>query len=352
MPIAPPAEALLDLPAMSLMDLYGRVRSLTDDAGFSGVLPAIWQCSDESQSIKKALFGYVYNCPSFNLGRVGGLLDPTRLTTASHHGRDLVIVGGSHIGAEESDGVGYIERVHGEVVPCCGMLRRVLDDYLQAWRRAARLIRLSAVEGHCRVEIPYKYLFVKPPSEQVRIRILLDRLVIDDALGEGSLGKIYSLHPRFIRRHPGLARELEQGVRPIGDLLDPESFCFSKRLDPDSHEPFNMLENSLFDFMPEIVVSKRPHRRLCDVNTWRQFHRLVSYITDGFEGSGRNIFVLAGLTVDHSVRHNRFIPQFGFWMEQGQALEARYFNTVEVNGLLAEQEIYRPPLTFLEYANI
>ena len=104
MPIAPPDENLLDLQPMELMDLFGRMRSLTDKAGFTGTLPAIWQCSDESQSIKKSLFGYTYNCPSFNLGRVGALLDPTRLATAAHHGNDLVIFGGSHIGAAEQDG--------------------------------------------------------------------------------------------------------------------------------------------------------------------------------------------------------------------------------------------------------
>ena len=60
MPIAPPLESLLDQAPMDLMELYGRMRSLTDEAGFTGILPAIWQCSDESQSIKKALFGYVY----------------------------------------------------------------------------------------------------------------------------------------------------------------------------------------------------------------------------------------------------------------------------------------------------
>ncbi len=59
---------------MNLMEVHGRMRSLTDKAGFSDTLPAIWQCSDESQSIKKSLFGYVYNCPTFNLGRVGALL--------------------------------------------------------------------------------------------------------------------------------------------------------------------------------------------------------------------------------------------------------------------------------------
>jgi len=53
MPIAPPPEATLDHPPMGLMDLLGRMRSLTDQAGFTGTLPAIWQCSDESQMIKK-----------------------------------------------------------------------------------------------------------------------------------------------------------------------------------------------------------------------------------------------------------------------------------------------------------
>lgn len=352
MPIAPPAEKLLDPPALNLMNLYGRIRSLTDAADFSGVLPAIWQCSDESQSIKKALFGYVYNCPSFNLGRVGGLLDTQRLATAALHGNDLVIVGGSHIGADENKGIGYIRRVHDQVAPCCGMLRRILHDYLQAYQRAARLIKLRAYNGHCRIEVPYKYLFVKPPADQVRLHLQLENLVVGDALGEGSLGKIYSLHPRFLRLQPGLVQALVETPRPIGSLLDADSFRFSKQLDFASHAPHSKLETSLFDFMPEIVVSSRPHRRLSDVNTWRQFHRIVSYIADAFDGSGRSIFVLAGLTLDHSLRHNSFLPQFGFWMERGRALDARYFNTAEINTLLDQQKVYQPPVSFLEYADI
>jgi len=352
MPISPPAEQLLDLPECDLMALYGRMRSLTDGAGFSGTLPAIWQCSDESQSIKKALFGYVYNCPSFNLGRVGALLDPTRLATAAHHGHDLVIVGGSHIGAQERDGIGYIERVHGEVAPCCGMLRRMLEEYLQVYRRATQLIKVFHDVGPPRVEVPYKYLFRKPIGEAVRLQLRLDRLVDGEALGEGTLGKIYRLHSELAGRQPELLPELGRTPTPIGPLLLPHVFGFSKQLNLDSREPKNMLEASIAEFLPEIVTSRHPHRRLCNVHTWRQFHRIASYITDGFDGSGRSIFVLAGLTIDHTVRHNTFIPQFGFWMEKGRALEARYFAPGEINALLDEQEIFRPPVTFLEYAGI
>jgi len=352
MPISPPAEQLLDSPAMNLMELYGRLRSLTDEAGFSGVLPAIWQCSDESQAIKKALFGYAYNSPSFNLGRVGALLDPTRLATAAHHGNDLVIVGGSHIGADERNGIGYIERVHGEVAPCCGMLCRLLEEYLQVYRRAAQLIKVFRVAGPVKVEVPYKYLFRKPIGDTVRLQLDLASLVDGEALGEGALGKIYRLHPELVARLPEYIPELDATPQPIGGLLRPQVFGFSKLIDLDSREPKNMFEASVAEFLPEIVTSRSPHRRLCDVHTWRQFHRIASYITDAFDGSGRNIFVLAGLTIDHSIRRNTFIPQFGFWMEHGRALEARYLGPEAVNELLGRQQIYRPPVTFLEYAGI
>ena len=71
MPISPPSETMLAQAPMELMSLFGRMRTLTDAAMFSGTLPVVWQCSDESQKIKKSLFGYVYDCPVFNLGRVG-----------------------------------------------------------------------------------------------------------------------------------------------------------------------------------------------------------------------------------------------------------------------------------------
>jgi hypothetical protein len=352
MPIAPPDEKLLDLPAMELMDLFGRVRSMTDQAGFSGTLPAIWQCSDESQSIKKALFGYTYNCPSFNLGRVGGLLDPTRLATAAHHGNDLVILGGSHLGREENDGIGYIRRVHGGVAPCCGMLCRVLNEYLTVYKRASQLIKISRQNNTFNIEIPYKYLFQKSAGDVARIVIKLDQLVAGEALGEGTLGKIYPLHPGIVQQNQPTLDNVNEAPAPIGKLLRPEDFAFSKHIDQESHEPRNMLEASIFDFLPEIVTSARPHRRLSDVNTWRQFHRLASYVTDGFDGGGRNIFILAGLTLDHTISHNTFIPQFGFWMEKGRALEARYFGPGDIRELLLAQNVYKPPITFLEYAGI
>ncbi|WP_321393778.1 hypothetical protein [uncultured Desulfuromusa sp.] len=352
MPIAPPLESLLDQTPMDLMELYGRMRSLTNQADFTGTLPAIWQCSDESQSIKKALFGYVYNCPTFNLGRVGALLDPSRLATASHHGKDIVIFGGSHIGAEESAGIGYIERINGPHAPCCGMLARVLDDYLRVYRRATQLIKISREDTMTTVEIPYKYLFEKPVSDAVRIVIHINRLVEGEALGEGTLGKIYRLNPEIVIDELEFIKPLQTKPQPIGSLLTPDLFSFRKKLDYDSHEPKTMLEVSVFDFLAEIVAAPFPHRRLCNINTWRQFHRIASFITDHFDGSDINIFVLAGLTIDHTIRHNTVIPQFGFWMEHGRALEARYFGPMEIYNLLAEQPIYRPPVTFLEYAGL
>ncbi|MCW8858332.1 MAG: hypothetical protein OQK97_01335, partial [Deltaproteobacteria bacterium] len=346
------ADILLDQAPMDLMELYGRMRSLTDKAEFSGTLPAIWQCSDESQSIKKALFGYVYNCPTFNLGRVGALLDPSRLATAAHHGKDLVILGGSHIGAEESSGFGYIQRVSGQRVPCCGMLGRVLDEYLRVYRRATQLIKIFRQDKVFKVEVPYKYLFEKPESPNVHIVLKLNNLVDGLALREGTLGKIYRLHPGVVSQQHELLETLQEKPQPIGNLLTPELFSFRKKLDLDSHEPKCMLEVSVFDFLPEVVASSFPHRRLCNINTWRQFHRIASFITDEFDGRDSNIFVLAGLSIDHTIRHNTFIPQFGFWMEHGQALEAKYYGPTEINHLLAEQGVFKPPETFLEYAGL
>lgn len=352
MPISPPAEKLLDLPMTDLMELFGRMRSLTDGVDFSGTLPAIWQCSDESQAIKKALFGYVYNCPPFNLGRVGALLDPARLLTAAHHGNDLVVLGGSHLGADQVDGVGHIRRVHGEVAPCCGMLQRLLAEYLPVYRRATHLIKVFRDASGVKVEVPYKYLFKKSAGEAVRIQVHMHKLVAGDALSEGALGKVYRLHSDLVARQADEMPDLGETPQPIGRLLCPEVFGFMKNLEAGSHDPKNMLEISVFEFLPEIVASVHPHRRLCDVNTWRQFHRIASYITDSFDGGTRNVFVLAGLTIDHTIRKNSFIPQFGFWMERGQAMQARYFGPAEIQGLLAEREIYRPPVTFLEYAGL
>ncbi|MBE0597957.1 MAG: hypothetical protein IH614_11870 [Desulfuromonadales bacterium] len=350
MQIAPPAESLLNQPPMELMELFGRMRSLADAHGFSGVLPAVWQCSDESQMIKKALFGYVFNCPTFNLGRVGALLDPTRLGPAAHHGRDLVILGGSHLGAREEAGIGMVERVHGPVAPCCGKLRQILWDYLLAYRRAAALITLFREEDEPRIEIPYKYLFRKSPGDTPRIQLLLPRLTEGEELRDGSRGKIYRLAPAMRHRHADILSQLGREPQPIGPLLAAESFVFERRLDPDTYDPLKMIEFSVFDFLPEIVASAHPHRRLADINTWRQFHRLAAYLTDSFDSGERNILVVAGLTIDHSIRRNLFQPQFGFLMKQGKSLQGTYFSPPELVELLCTQEVYRPKCSFLDYA--
>ncbi len=354
MPISPPVESLLDQPPMELMDLFGRMRSFTDEAGFTGTLPIVWQCSDESQMIKKSLFGYVYNCPAFNLGRVGSLIDPTRLIPASHHGRDLVILGGSHIGGTEEDGVGYVERIHGNVAPCCGMLHRLLLPYLTLYQRAATLITLFRGPGGLKVEIPYKYLLRKSTDKHTHphLHLNIERLVDGEPLRDASQGKVYRLNKEFASHYQHELASIDKDPIPIGKLLDISTFYFTKRLNVENHEPDALLEFSVFDYMPDIVTSAYPHRRMADINTWRQFHRLAAYLTDSFDSGERNIFVVAGRTIDHSIKHNSFIPQFGFWMQQGRALQARYFNAPELNELLEKQAVFSPEQTFLEYAEI
>ena len=354
MPISPPLETLLDQPPMGLMELFGRMRSLTDEAGFDGTLPIVWQCSDESQKIKKSLFGYVYDCPVFNLGRVGALIDPNRLIPASHHGQDLVILGGSHIGGTEEDGIGYVERIHGKVAPCCGMMNRLMSPYLILYQRAATLITLFRGPGGLKIEIPYKYLLRKSTDEHAHphLHLKIDQLVDGEPLRDASQGKVYRLNKEFANHYQHQLKEIDKTPVSIGKLLDMTTFYFTKRLDEALHDPDSLLEGSVFDFMPDIVTSFYPHRRMADINTWRQFHRLASYVTDSFESGDRNILIIAGLTIDHTIKRNTFIPQFGFWMQQGRALQARYFSAPELNGLLNEHEVFAPSKTFLEYAEI
>ncbi len=354
MPISPPVETLLDQPPMELMGLFGRMRSFTDSSGFSGTLPVVWQCSDESQKIKKSLFGYVYDCPVFNLGRVGALIDPTRLIPASHHGRDLVILGGSHIGGTENDGVGFVERIHGLTVPCCGMMHRLMDPYKVLYHRASTLVTLFHGPNGLMIEVPYKYLLRKSTDEHdhPHLHLNLDRLVHGEPLRDASQGKVYRLNPEFASHYHHALADLTDEPASIGRLLDPTTFYFTKRLPVENHNPDTLLEASVFDFMPDIVTSKYPHRRIADVNTWRQFHRLAAYLTDSFDSGERNILVIAGLTIDHTIKRNSFIPQFGFWMQQGRALQARYFNAPEINTLLRSQSVFKPDKTFLQYAEI
>jgi len=379
--ISPPEEKLLDLPTMNLMNLFGRMRSMTDQAGFAGTLPAIWQCSDESQAVKKSLFGYVYNCPPINLGQAGALLDQTKLIPAIKHGKDIVILGGSHIGADEKEGIGYINRIHDQSVPCCGVLHRVLDEYLQTYIRATQLIKVfrddeivkieipymylfpeshedrvtiqlkleCLIEGNVLAEIPYMYLFPESHEDRVTIQLKLECLIEGNVLAEGTHGKLFRLHPKMVEEHSEFATR-QNIPQPIGRSLTSETFTFNKMQIQDSLKPQDRLEVSLFDFLPEIVTSSRPHKRLCDVNTWKQFHRVTAQLTDSSDTEDRNIFVLAGLTVDQTIQHSSFVPQFGFLMEKGSSCKSTYLCPAEINELLSSQDVYRPPVTFLEYA--
>jgi hypothetical protein len=232
------------------------------------------------------------------------------------------------------------------------MLQRLLQEYRQVYRRAAQLITVKREDGGILIEIPYKYLFRKPAGDSARIQIHLERLVLGEALQEGSLGKVYRLHPDVTGRYPQVIAAVGAAPLPIGELLDAQAFSFIKKVNHESLEPRHMLESSMFAYMPEVVTSAHPHRRLCDITTWRQFHRLAAYLTDSFDSGDRNILVVAGLTLDHSLKYNTFIPQFGFWMEQGRALHARYFSPADLNALLAAQPVYRPQQTFLEYAGV
>lgn len=352
MPIQPPSEELFAQPALEPMELFGRMRALTIERGFTGTLPVIWQCSDESQGIKRALFGYAFDCPSFNLGRVGALLDPTRLATAAHHGHDLVIFGGSHLGAREEGGIGYIERVHGQVSPCCGLLCRVLKEYLEVYQRAADFIRLLRAPDGLHIEIPYKYLFRKPAGASARIQISLSRLTAGEPLYDSYLGKVYHLHPALVEQHAAELASVTAEPRAIGALLGPGLFTFSKALNSDSLDPRTMLEVGIFDFWSDIVTSPNPHRRLANVNTWRQFHRLAGYLTDAFSGKNRNVLVIAGLTLDHSIRLNTVIPQFGWLMDRNSSQQGHYLDPIKVTEILSAQPVFRPPKSYLEYAGV
>jgi len=265
------------------------------------------------------LYGYVYDCPVFNLGRVGALIDPIRLLPASHHGYDLVILGGSHIGAAEQDGVGYVERVHGKVAPCCGMLHRLMNPYRILYHRASTLITLFRGPGGLKIEISYKYLLRKSTDEHdhPHLHLNIERLVEGDALGDASQGKIYRLNPEHAKRYQHALSAVTDKPLSIGKMLDPSTFYFIKRLDSANHVPEVLLEASVFDFLPDVVSSEYPHQRMADINTWRQFHKLTAYLTESFDSGDRNILMLAGLTLDHSIKKNSFIPQFGFWMHGG-----------------------------------
>jgi hypothetical protein len=229
-----------------------------------------------------------------------------------------------------------------------------MTPYLVLYQRASTLVSIFRGPGGLKIEIPYKYLLRKNTDEHDHPHLHLDieALVDGDALQDASQGKVYHLSAEMTKKYERSLKNVSREPVSIGKMLDPSTFYFTKRLNHNSHDPDTLLEASVFDFLPEIVTSDYPHRRMADINTWRQFHRVASYLADSFDTGERNILVIAGLTLDHTIKRSTFVPQFGFWMKEGRALQARYYNAPEINSLLNEQKPYSPQKTYLQYAEI
>lgn len=334
---------------MNLMDFYGKLYTYTKNQQFKNTQPIIWQCSDESQGIKKSLFGYVFDCPVFNLGRVGALSDAERIEPVSHHGDDLVILGGSHVGTIERDGINYIRRINGSESPCCGMLYRIISDYLEQYKKAQNAIKIMKKGGCFYIIIPYKYLHKQQAISHSELMVVFEALISGEAVEESSHGKVFPLNESFMLKH---AKELEtlEGVVPIGKFLTKDTFKFIGIQEEHTLNFGSNLNASLFEFMPEIVASDNPHRRVADINTWREFHKIASYLTDNFLGKDRNILLISGLTIDHSTKKNTFVPQFGFTIKKEDKYDVSYYNPIEINHLLDSLDVYRPEKTYMEYA--
>ncbi len=113
-----------------------------------------------------------------------------------------MILGGSHLGGAQQDGVGYVERVHGKVAPCCGMLHRLMTPYLVLYQRASTLISIFRGPGGLKIEIPYKYLLRKNTDEHSHphLHLNIETLVNGDALQDASQGKVYHLSAEMAKK--------------------------------------------------------------------------------------------------------------------------------------------------------
>lgn len=352
MPVSPPNASLMAQIQINMMDLFGKLYTISQSNNFTGTQPAIWQCSDESQGIKKALFGYVFDCPVFNLGNVGAIVNTDRMVPASHHGQDIVIVGGSHIGAEVAQGIGFIDRINGKKAECCGMLFRILDEYLQLYKTAQSSITIHQEDDQFYIEIPYRYLQKHLSSTQPEIIIHISKLINGDSATESSQGKVFQLNNEFTAKYKSELSTISQDPTPINTLLDKDLFVFEENINHTSAEAVDIIKASLIDYMPEIVTCTYPHRRIADINTWREFHKITAYLIETFQHTDRNIFLVAGLTVDYSIKKNMFVPQFGFSLRPSEKEKIQYFNPIEINEYLREIDTYSPQKTFMEYAGI
>ena len=273
------------------------------------MMPSRAFCSDESQGYPVILLAQHFGTFPFDHGQVGGKVATDRHGPHAHHGEDLVIIQASHVGYDpERRLFGVYPRhrtAHGGFGATCGKMAAVLDWYQQEYRHARNDVQLGTVDGTPAVFIDNALL---DPNRTEGLLLQLDRLIDPaqpDPLRVLATSKAFAAAPSLFAK---LAqRDWQDAVRPIGDLLVADLFCFRHEpvVGPEGHD---LLEEAIAPAMPTLVTSPNPALDAARYHTQIEFDRTYRSIQREPAYRGKNVLFVSGLNVDVAPRGGLLFP--------------------------------------------
>lgn len=265
----------------------------------------------------------------------------------SHHGEDLMILQGSHVGYDPNSGVYGTYNRPKMMGDCpsdsCGKLIHVITPYLEQYLFARDRIFLHKDDnGNCLITTKNSFVDFgsRPVSQGLVLR--LSNLVSEDSKGvirpfaSASTTQTYKVSDAFKKRLKKIGYEWRSGAREsIGELLAADLFFF--REDFYETDVFLLLERNLIEFMPAIVSAKNPALRAAKTHIQLEFARGVESIRRSSDYRGRNLLYVTGLNID--ISKNEDLPETNYFVPWAAHIQLKdgekekYIHTIEQDEL-------------------
>lgn len=271
-------------------------------------------CSDENQGGATLHLSKNFGVYPFNHGRVGATVALDRNGPFSHHGKDLVIVGASHVGFDEEKHIfGIYRRPHcGRETFDCGMIVGTISDYLDEYDVAKKTIKLVK-EGKnyfviIKTQLIHNLNHREDPyenGEPPRLLLKMSRIVKNIEPVEGIIsGQKFLAADSFVEKI-GKSRWSKGKGSPIGDALTAELFGFKQI--PENYITNVAVEN-LQKFMNYIVASKFPALTAAVIQCQEEYSRTCRSIQIDPAFYNRDVFFVSGIHIDQSPKPGQIVP--------------------------------------------
>src|ERR1700761_8851924 len=313
--------------AMRYSQFVPRLHNYCLSLGFERdqMMPSRAFCSDESQGYPVILIAQHFGTFPFDHGRVGGKVAVNRHGPYAHHGEDLVIIQGSHVGYDADSGrFGVYRRLRtdgGAMGDNCGKLCGVLHWYQEEYRHASEQVLCGALDGEDVVVIDNQYLDEKRPEG---LFLNLDMIVVGDPVKVMSTAKVFRPSMAFIDRFGD--EVWKEKPRPIGAALTADLFSFNRPAASDI-EGHDILEVALAPAMPTLVTSRNPALDAARHTTQVEFDRTYRSILRAHCYNAKNLRFISGVNVDISPREAFPFPLIKFvpWAAYAALRDGRTF---------------------------